>query len=100
MSDDDFDPWWRDGICAEIGLEIFFGGASASVAIAKDACFLCPVQQQCLSDVLQAHTEYGVFGGFARDERRRLVAKVDAGQDPDVVAREAIETKRKKRSAA
>lgn len=89
-------PWWRDGICAEIGPDLFFVGKGQSIAEAKKACSMCPVRVQCLADALESDVEYGVFGGFARPHRRMLRIQVENGCDPTDVARRAI-TKEKHR---
>lgn len=93
--DDDCDPWWRNGICAEIGPDIFFVEVGESVADAKAACRLCPVRIQCLADALVSDIEYGIFGGLSRLERRRLAKRVTPDRDPMWVATRAIEQERK-----
>lgn len=95
--DDEFDPWWRRGICAEIGPDLFFVGGGQPVTEAKKACSICPVRVQCLADSLTTDVEYGVFGGFARPMRRILAIQVGRGRDPIEVARAAIREENTKR---
>lgn len=95
---DEAEPWWREGICAEIGPDLFFMDHDASsVTEAKKACSLCPVREQCLADALASDLEYGIFGGFARGHRRMLRIAVENGKDPLTVARRAIRDEKKKR---
>ena len=95
---DEDHPWWRDGVCAEIGPDLFFASADdlKSVEEAKQACGLCPVRLQCLADSLEADLEYGIFGGFARGTRRQLRVAVENGSDPMTVARRAIAQEKRK----
>lgn len=88
--DDECDPWWRDGLCAQIGPDIFFVGKGESVEDAKAACRLCPVRLECLTDALTAEIEYGIFGGFSRMERRPLTKQVTTRTDARRVAARAI----------
>ena len=94
MDEDAFDPWWREGICAQIGSDLFFVGKGQSVSEAKRACRLCPVRLQCLTDALQTEVEYGVFGGLTPPARLALAAHVRAGADPLAVARRVIAQER------
>lgn len=92
---DDVDAWWRRGVCAEIGSDLFFVGTGESNADAKQACNLCPVRLQCLADAIQTEVSYGVFGGLSAKARRPLGALVRAGEDPQDVALRAIEQERR-----
>lgn len=99
MDSDVFDPWWREGVCAQIGSDLFFVGQGQSVLEAQKACRMCTVRLQCLTDALESDVDYGVFGGFAPPYRRMLRLQVTAGKEPVSVARKAIheETYRKRR---
>jgi WhiB family transcriptional regulator, redox-sensing transcriptional regulator len=94
-SEDDFDPWWRDGLCAEIGPDLFFVGQSQSGFEAKQVCRLCPVRAKCLADALATDVEHGIFGGMARPTRRALRVRVEQGADPMKVAEAAIKREKK-----
>lgn len=94
---DEPDPWWRRGLCAELGPDLFFVSSSGEAAEARRACFMCPVQHQCLADALESGTEHGVFGGFTRDHRRMLRIAVENGADPMKVAHRAIHQERTKK---
>lgn len=78
--------WWRDGLCAQVGSDLFFMDRPND---AIRTCTMCSVRAECLADALVSDIEHGVFGGFARTERRRLRKRVEAGADPMAVAVEA-----------
>jgi HK97 family phage major capsid protein len=62
----------------DVSPELFFPSESATTALqieqAKAACALCPVIEVCRRNALEGGTEtdYGVFGGLTRNERRAL----------------------------
>lgn len=94
---DEPEAWWREGVCAEIGPDLFFVGKGQSVTEAKKACAICPVRLQCLTDALDGDLQYGVFGGFARPHRRMLHIQVENGSAPRDVARRAIAAEKTRR---
>lgn len=96
MSDDDFDPWWRDALCAELGPDLFFLKEKDSSVEARAACRLCPVRINCLTDALESRLEHGIFGGFGRNARRAMNDLVEAGAEPRVVATTAIHRERRR----
>lgn len=91
---DEDDPWWRDGVCAQIGSDLFFVGKGHSNSEAKAACRMCTVRLKCLADSIKTEVEYGIFGGFTPPARELLSKKVRAGADPLDVAEEAITRER------
>lgn len=46
------------------------GPALLQITEAKAVCADCPVQQECLSDAIEAGLDFGVFGGATPNERR------------------------------
>lgn len=57
--------------------ELFFSATEIGPGLrqtmtAKAVCGRCPVRAECLRDALDAHVEYGVFGGLSASERRDL----------------------------
>ena len=40
---------------------------------AKEICFACPVQRECLEFALRVREPHGIWGGLTEAERRRLV---------------------------
>jgi len=73
-------PGWRtQAACVGAPVELFYpqAGDHAARAEAKRVCAGCPVQPECLADVLgwerPAH-RHGIAGGLTPGERNRLVA--------------------------
>lgn len=72
--------WTRDALCAEIGVDVFFGegGGDNATRLAKQACAGCPVQAECLEWALgfdEWEDRYGIFGGTGPIERRKIRAE-------------------------
>lgn len=70
---------WRDAaecLDPDVSPELFFPSESATTALqteqAKAVCAVCPVIEVCRRNALEGGTEtdYGVFGGLTRNERR------------------------------
>lgn len=80
--------WMDEGVCVEIGGEVFFdlsNGDKSSARMAKRACAMCPVRDECLDWVLSLTDGYGdylptdgVFGGTTKTERARIIAARNA----------------------
>ncbi|MFE2721332.1 WhiB family transcriptional regulator [Kitasatospora sp. NPDC059327] len=74
----------RGAACAGVDGALFFpdpeeqGPAAAAWAErrAKMFCAGCPVKSLCLADALERREPYGVFGGLAADERRKLLRRM------------------------
>lgn len=69
--------WRESAACRDVDSELFFpigrtGFAVAEIQRAKAVCNHCPVRQPCLKFALDTHQEYGIWGGYEEDERRRL----------------------------
>jgi WhiB family redox-sensing transcriptional regulator len=65
-----------DAICRQIGIEIFFPKKGPQmlphIAAAKKVCWRCPVRRACLDYAQVNSIEYGVWGGYTRNERRAI----------------------------
>lgn len=61
--------------CQTTDPEIFFPDQDESLGtynIAKQMCFECPVQKQCLDYAMKTNQLFGVWGGLTYRERFRL----------------------------
>ena len=72
-------------ICAQTDPELFFPAADeraatgkARRAVAKRLCGVCPLRRGCLSWALDSGEDYGIWGGYSENERRRLSRKLRA----------------------
>jgi WhiB family transcriptional regulator, redox-sensing transcriptional regulator len=81
---------WLDlGACRGEDPDLFFpitsvGPGVAQVVAAKAVCARCAVREMCLSFALDAHQDYGVWGGLSEDERRSL--RLAPGHQPEYLA--------------
>jgi WhiB family transcriptional regulator, redox-sensing transcriptional regulator len=71
----------QDALCVQVDPEIWFPEKGASARDAKQVCARCPLAAvelggngRCLEVALENNELYGVFGGLAPLERRRLRA--------------------------
>jgi WhiB family redox-sensing transcriptional regulator len=69
-----------DGACTDIGPDLFFpegagGGQSGTAVTAKQICKSCPVRLQCLEYAIANREQYGVWGGAAPRDRRKIAAQ-------------------------
>lgn len=67
----------RYGNCYRTGLALFFSDDKEDARIktpkAKSVCAaLCPVRDICLQYALETQSQYGVWGGTTRSERKRI----------------------------
>lgn len=69
--------WQADGLCREVGGELFFPGKGDMVAVhaAKQLCGLCPVAVECREYAISAREPWGIWGGLSERDRRLLRAK-------------------------
>lgn len=93
------DEWRRYALCTQLGTELFFLRMGDNGHEAKRACAMCEVRLECLADAITDDIEHGIFGGFGRDERRRMHMQVEAGRQPLTVAAEAIANDRERAAA-
>lgn len=68
--------WPERAACAEIGVELFFPEDGMNAPEAKQICAGCPVRRECLNDALEHNDLFGIFGGLAPRERRKLREQV------------------------
>lgn len=67
------------GLCYQSGLELFFPDdkedARAKTPKAKAVCLSapCPVRDVCLQYALETESQYGVWGGTTRSDRKRIL---------------------------
>lgn len=66
--------WVNKAKCKDLDTEIFFPETRSQpkVKIAKAICSNCVVRKQCLKYALDAHIDYGIWGGLTWIERLEL----------------------------
>lgn len=66
--------WMDDGACAGADPDLFFPlrGDNDAVAAAKAVCATCQVRVECLEYALENSERFGIWGGTAEKERRRI----------------------------
>lgn len=67
--------FWRDALCREVGIDVFFVGQGGDVNPAKAICARCAVAERCLEWALATESEfdeYGVYGGKSALQRRAI----------------------------
>lgn len=66
---------WRDrAACAGMDPALFFPEKGPGASIIKRVCARCPVRAECLEHAVDARERWGVWGGMAERERRKLIA--------------------------
>jgi WhiB family redox-sensing transcriptional regulator len=65
-------PWKAYAACRDLDPSIFFPGRGEPTKHAKAICAGCPVRKACLNYALENGEKYGVWGGVAEAERRRM----------------------------
>ena len=65
--------WQEQARCHQYDPELFFDPHRRTERRAKSICARCPVRSECLLFALEAHVEFGVWGGLNSKERRWLV---------------------------
>lgn len=63
--------WMDQGLCREIGGDIFFPEPGTDNRQALAVCRRCPVSSECLDHALRFHVS-GIWGGTSDRDRRRL----------------------------
>jgi WhiB family redox-sensing transcriptional regulator len=79
----DIATWRQAAACAGADLDLFFpvgptDTTAMAAARAKEMCAGCPVRRACLSFALSTRQEFGIWGGFDEQERRRMARKARA----------------------
>lgn len=90
VPDDGNLDWQDDAICNQTDPEAFYPEKNTTGEDAKRICHGCPVRVECLSDALFTGDEWGVWGGFTGNQRTPMRVRVNNGEDPDVVAAQAV----------
>ena len=74
MSTNDDQTWAVQAACLTAAPDdLFVRGAAQRQA--REMCFHCPVRLECLADALDAHVQFGVWGGLTERERRALLRR-------------------------
>jgi len=66
------DPIWEDAACKFSDPEIFFNLDVGSQSRAVAVCDQCPIRIECLNFAIKDKLEYGIFGGFTADQRKKI----------------------------
>jgi WhiB family redox-sensing transcriptional regulator len=64
--------WTRDAACGGQTKEWFFSFDSSEIEVAKAICTTCRARAECLEYAIDTKQEYGVWGGYTTEERRKL----------------------------
>ena len=64
--------WMADGLCAQVDPELWFPEKGGSTRQAKAVCARCTVRPECLTYALANDDRFGVWGGVAERDRRRM----------------------------
>ena len=61
--------------CKKQGIQHFFPGRGKSLLVKKaiEICQYCPVQYECFEYAMNTHTEDGVWGGSAPEQRTKWI---------------------------
>jgi len=76
------EPWWTDwAACRGESIQSFYSEPGISYADLRwrDLCFECPVRVDCLAEALRSGEQWGVWGGFTPNARRRLARLLEQG---------------------
>jgi WhiB family redox-sensing transcriptional regulator len=68
----DSQPWADDAACVGRDPTLFFPERGEDTRAAKAVCRDCPVRKECLDYALEHRIIYGIWGGLAERERRRI----------------------------
>jgi WhiB family redox-sensing transcriptional regulator len=69
--------WMENAACRDTDPDMFFpvgttGASLEQISRATAICSICAAADACLNFALQTNQEFGVWGGYAEDDRRRL----------------------------
>jgi WhiB family transcriptional regulator, redox-sensing transcriptional regulator len=99
------EKWKLHAVCRKgVDPELFFGRPDSKVPMnrqtvtkARTYCFSCPVQNDCLVYAMRGDEDFGIWGGFTPEERRRarsltssiadMLTRLDEGTLLDLVVR-------------
>jgi WhiB family redox-sensing transcriptional regulator len=66
------DPIWEEAACRFADPEIFFNLDAGSQSRAIAVCDSCPIRIECFNFARDEKLEYGIFGGFTAEERKKI----------------------------
>ena len=69
------DDWTARAACRGLDVELFYSTEETDVRAAVKVCRSCPVRGQCLATAVSAGEMFGVWGGVAEAQRRRIVRR-------------------------
>ena len=67
--------WREEAACSGLDTNLFFPAAEEDqvlLAMARQVCATCPVQEACLAYAVESRQTVGIWGGATTRERRRL----------------------------
>lgn len=67
-----YEPWMASARCLDAEPDTFFPEKGGSTREAKAICADCPVRDDCLEYAMANDERFGIWGGMAERERRRL----------------------------
>jgi WhiB family redox-sensing transcriptional regulator len=67
--------WARDGLCAEVDLDLWFPGDGSDGLPAKRICRRCPVRDACLEYAMRNTELDGIWGGLSKKQRQKQRTK-------------------------
>jgi WhiB family redox-sensing transcriptional regulator len=66
------DPMWEEAACVSSDTELFFSMDPVHTKMALAICDACPIRIQCLNFAVSSKIEYGVYGGWTAENRKRI----------------------------
>lgn len=78
-ADAEVPSWWDQAVCAQTDPEIFYPEQGVTAKVAKAVCLSCPVRAACLDWAIETGQQWGVWGGVAERDRRRMIRQRQAG---------------------
>lgn len=70
---EDAEPWQVEGLCSQVGGDLWFPEDGALGNDAKRVCAQCPVRVECLEYALENNEKYGIWGGTGAHERKLIL---------------------------
>lgn len=80
--------WVQHAACRGVDTNLFFADRGESTKEAKAICAGCPVREECLTFSINNGEHFGVWGGLAEHQRRRLRRKLNGAEERSVDPRE------------
>lgn len=71
-------PWIVDGLCGQVGGDMWFLTTGDNAQPSKAVCGRCPVRGACRDWAIETDQLYGIWGGLTRTERIREAQRRDA----------------------